>query len=169
MRENDRRVLGERIARAFSARRRTPQIENPVSTGANVNDAAKLEALQDSEIDLIALEKLRDAFFELDPEGFAYFAPKLMQFILKEADLDSLALGNLTYPLDRSPTPEYWDEFILTHWIVMSPEELTVSGEFFSLLAELTSDLSDKSSYLRAANTIHLLKKSLGNLTTGRL
>ena len=77
---------------------------------------------QDIGFDRIAVNA--DAIFWFAPAAFAYYLPGFLAAGLREDRTDSNAYDALLGVLDRSPEPDYWDDFFLPRWTLLSLDEI---------------------------------------------
>jgi len=79
-------------------------------------------AWQDVTFDLVEADA--DAVFWFAPEAFCYYLPGFLAAGPREGRWDSNAYDSLIGMLDRSPEPDYWDDFFRPRWTLLGAAEL---------------------------------------------
>ncbi|MEZ5496154.1 MAG: hypothetical protein R3F25_04910 [Gammaproteobacteria bacterium] len=99
--------------------KKTFPMENPPSI---LSDSIQLDKYERRELDLLAgktwieidcefLQVSYDIIFHLSPDAFHYYLPGICCAGLREDNKDLLVFHSIITMLDRSPVPEYWDDF----------------------------------------------------------
>lgn len=100
----------------------------------------------------------RDAFYAFTPEAFAYYLPSVLRLALQSNAADLLPADALLSILDRSPSIENWDDFLVTRLGTLRPAECNVLKEWVSALRTIPQWASGHS-LDRAFDTAVLLEK----------
>ena len=90
------------------------------------------------------VERAADAVFWFSPAAFCYYLPGFMLAGIRENRTDSNAYDALIGMLDRSPEPDYWDEFFLPRWTALSVAEIEAVSAWVEWLADREPDLLDR-------------------------
>jgi hypothetical protein len=100
----------------------------------------------------------RDAFYAFTPETFIYYLPSILLLSLHNTNRGLLPADALLQLLDRSPTIEYWDEFLVSRLLGLQTPEYEVLIDWAIALAE-TGTIESGDSLGRAFDTIYLLRQ----------
>ncbi len=103
------------------------------------------------------VEKYADAVFWFAPEAFCYYLPGFLAAGLKADRRDSNAYDALIGMLDRSAEPEYWDEFFLERWPLLSADELNAVALWVQWFEE--PDVFFPNTFERVQETLSLLQQ----------
>ena len=112
---------------------------------------------QDITFDLV--ERCADAVFWFSPEAFCYYLPGILSAGLRETRWDSNAYDAIIGCLDRSPKPEYWDDFFLPRWPLLSVEELDAVDVWVEWMESVQPNAFHENTYQRVRETLILLKR----------
>jgi hypothetical protein len=157
--DNLARAALEAIERAF-AHRRPPSImtDSKQLSDSEYEEVMSFEGLgwQDVSFDLV--ERCSDAVFWFSPEAFCFYLPGLLAAGLRERRVDANAYDSLIGMLDRSPNPDYWDDFFLPRWTLLTAEEVNVVGAWIQWLQSIEPEAFHPNTYERALETLDLLK-----------
>lgn len=99
-----------------------------------------------------------DAVFWFAPEAFCYYLPGLLAAGLKAGRTDTNAYDALIGMLDRSPEPDWWDDFFRPRWTLLGAAELDAVAGWVEWLQAVLPDAFHANSYQRALGTLDLLK-----------
>ncbi|NJS36729.1 MAG: hypothetical protein HC765_10460 [Brachymonas sp.] len=97
------------------------------------------------------------AFYSFEPQAFAYFLPSILA-LGADATQPFMPRDSLIMVLDRSPTVEYWDAFILAHLVGLQMAEYDALKQWLLILSESTDGVVEQSSIDRSFDTIDLLQ-----------
>ncbi|GLH80853.1 hypothetical protein SSBR45G_57620 [Bradyrhizobium sp. SSBR45G] len=97
-----------------------------------------------------------DAFFRFTPDAFRYYLQSILCLVAKNPDETLLVADALIDCLDRTPNPEWWDQFLLDRLCGLQMDEYDAISAWIAMLSE-SSKLYDGDSLLRAYQTIHLM------------
>jgi hypothetical protein len=116
------------------------------------------EGMRWQDVTFELVEDAPDAFFWFAPEAFCYYLPGILAAGLRDNRWDSNAYDSLIGTLDRSPEPDYWDDFFLPRFELFSPLEIDAIAAWVKWLESVQPDAYLANSYARALETLHLLK-----------
>ena len=121
-------------------------------------EAMSFQGLSWQDLTFAQVEQCPDAVFWFAPEAFCYYLPGILAAGLKENRWDSNAYGSLIGFLDRSPEPDYWDDFFLPRWTLLSVEEIEAVAAWARWLAIVQPDETHGNTYDRVQDTLTLLE-----------
>lgn len=104
-------------------------------------------------------EKYFDVTNLLSPEAFCYFLPGLMKASLEENQPNLISVVNIITMLDRSPKPDWWDDFFVARWPLFTLSEYKVIQDWIFWLASSENSSHSDDSLERALETLDLLIK----------
>jgi hypothetical protein len=104
-----------------------------------------------------------DAVFWFGPEAFCYYLPGILAAGLKDNRTDSNAYDSLIGMLDRSPEPDYWDDFFLPRWTLLTPAEVESVAAWARWLEVVEPEAFPSNTYERVQVTLTLLKEKHGD------
>lgn len=104
------------------------------------------------------VERNADAVFWFAPEAFCYYLPGMLAAGLRENRCDTNAYDALIGMLDRSPAPEYWDDFFLPRWTLLSAAEIDAVAAWARWLEAVQPGAFHGNTYERVRTTLALLK-----------
>lgn len=104
------------------------------------------------------IERCADAVFWFAPKAFCYYLPGFLSAGLKENRTDTNAYDSLVGMLDRSPEPDYWDDFFLPRWTSLSMREIDAVSAWAQWLACVEPGLSGGNASQRVLDTLTLLR-----------
>lgn len=111
-----------------------------------------------TDVDFELVERCPDAVFWFSPEAFCYYLPGILSAGLRETRWDSNAYASIIGLLDRSPESEYWDDFFLPRWPLLSVEELDAVVVWVDWLESVQPDAYHENTYQRVRDTLTILK-----------
>lgn len=152
--------LKNKIKEAFSPRKK-PSIFLDSSKVISIDDDAK-DALWfcNKNIESISLNDWNihhGAFYAFNPEAFIYFLPSVLILSLDEDGDNLIPACSFLDILDRTPNPEYWDDFFIDRLCKLTKEEYSVIKEW--LIEKSQKSLWNEESLGRAFDTVSLLEK----------
>jgi hypothetical protein len=106
-----------------------------------------------------SLELYFEAINWFSPDAFCYFLPGIIITSIREKS-DLLMCDSIIYMLDRSPNIEYWDDYFIERWSLLTRQECDAVQNW--LLWLLDNSISyDGITIDRAFETLELLKSRL--------
>lgn len=103
-------------------------------------------------------ERCFDVISWLSPLAFCYYLPGIMISAIKDNEPDLIVVISIISMLDRSPNPDYWDEFFIKRWTLLTPDECSVVQRWIFWLSSFTTSMNSDS-LIRALETLDLLIK----------
>lgn len=104
------------------------------------------------------VDRYADAVFWFAPEAFCYYLPGFLAAGLQADRRDSNAFDALIGMLDRSAEPDYWDEFFVERWPLLSVDELDAVVLWMRWFEE--PDVFFPNTFERVQATLSLLKQN---------
>ena len=147
------------IDAAFADRTRpTVMSDSKQLSDVEYEEVMSFEGMTWREVTFAQIEKNADAVFWFAPEAFCYYLPGFLAAGLKENRTDTNAYDSLIGMLDRSPEPDYWDDFFLPRWTLLSVAEVEAVRCWVRWLACVLPNAFQPNSYARAGDTLTLLQ-----------
>ncbi|MDH3660351.1 MAG: hypothetical protein OEU92_10015, partial [Alphaproteobacteria bacterium] len=109
---------------------------------AEYDEVMSFEGLNWRDVRFDLVERAADAVFWFAPEAFCYYLPGLLAAGIKEKRTDSNAYDALIGMLERSPEPDYWDDFFRPRWTLLTVEEIDAVSAWVRWLALVESDVA---------------------------
>ena len=103
------------------------------------------------------IDQNADALFWFSPEAFCYYLPGFLSAGLKENRWQTNAYDAILTMLDRSPEPDYWDDFFAPRWTRLTVVELQAVAAWLRWLETVDPDTVYANTYDRAHDTLTLL------------
>ncbi len=158
MSKHDEVVLAETIRQVF-AYREPPTI---LSTSSQLSQTESLNlaifaGFEWDKVDGDMWEKYFDLISLLSPEAFCYYLPGICNASLREHRPDLIVVSAVIGMLDRSPSPEWWDDFFLQRWPQLTAQECRAIQEWVWWLTSLPGTSYEEESLMRALHTLELL------------
>ncbi|MFT4926753.1 MAG: hypothetical protein ACI8WB_002851 [Phenylobacterium sp.] len=116
------------------------------------------EDLTNSNLTIADLEDNFSVMYWFTPEAYCYFLPGILIAGLKAHRDDLLIYDSIVNLLDRSPEPDYWDEFFIDRWQLLTNDEIEIIQEWLLWLTSQNSPYDDIS-LGRCFDTLELLVK----------
>lgn len=147
------------IARAF-ADRAPPSVmtDSQQLSDLEYEEVMSFQGMRWQEVEFDQIEKNADAVFWFSPEAFCYYLPGLLAGGLKENRWDTNAYDALFGMLDRSPEPDYWDDFFLPRWTLLSVEEIEAVRSWVRWFESVQPEAFQSNTYERVEETLTLLQ-----------
>jgi hypothetical protein len=147
------------INRSF-AHRLPPSVltDSTQLTDGEYGEVMSFQGMIWQDVTFAELERFSDAVFWFSPEAFCYYLPGILAAGLKENRCDCNAYDSLIGCLDRSPEPDYWDDFFLPRWPLLSLEEIDAVVAWARWLEIVQPDEICGNTYERVQDTLALLK-----------
>lgn len=147
------------IEDAFGERARpTVMTDSLQLSDAEYAEVMSFDGLAWPEVTFEQIEVNADAVFWFAPEAFCYYLPGFLAAGLRSGRWDANAYDALIGMLDRSPEPEYWDDFFQPRWTLLTGPELDAVAAWVRCFAAAEPDAFHANSYERALATLALLK-----------
>jgi len=149
-----------KLIEAAFARRAPPAVMTDSLQLSDVEYAEVMafDGLAWPEVTFAQVEAYADAVFWFAPEAFCYYLPGFLAAGLKEARWDTNAYDSLIGMLDRSPEPDYWDDFFRPRWTLLSAAETDAVAAWVRWFEAVQPDAFHDNTYERALATLALLK-----------
>jgi len=154
-------ALCNKVRTAFYWRKYPSRISiHSDSSASNTDDAFKIAEHYDDDIGMDVFETYGDAFFDFSDEAYNFFLPKLIISSLRSNSGINLPVSSVLLYLDRSPTPEYWDEGLLGTFGTQTDQELEAVHDWLNWLYLNSNDADDRETLERSKITIELIRAS---------
>jgi hypothetical protein len=111
-----------------------------------------------SSITATQLERHFEVVYWLTPDAFCYYLPGIFSAGIKENKPSLIVNHSLVGMLDRSPTPDSWDDFFEARWLQLTPMECEATQEWLLWLASFENSHSEHS-LTRAFETLQILRE----------
>ena len=147
------------IGRAFAGREMPPTLTD--SLQLSDSEYAEVMSFRGLRWENVTFEQVRqcpDVVFWFSPEAFGYYLPGILAAGLTEARCDSNAYDSIIGMLDRSPEPDYWDDFFVPRWTRFSVDEIDGVAAWLDWLQAVQPDEAFSDTYRRAQDTLALLR-----------
>lgn len=145
---------------AFQWRKRPAQFAELVKLSEDeLSELSAITCLEWTEVTAEIWEKNFDVISILSPEAYCYYLPGVMKASVEDGYSNLVVVSNVIAELDRSPTPEWWDDFFLSHWPKFTVPEYKAIQEWIFWLSSLENSPYTDDSLDRALETINLLIK----------
>lgn len=113
------------------------------------------------------IERCADAVFWFAPEAFCYYLPGFLCAGLQENRTDTNTYDALIGMLDRSPEPDYWDDFFLPRWTLLSVGEIDAVSAWARWLLSVDPSVAGGKIAQRVQDTLTLLRWNAESTKTG--
>jgi len=149
------------ILDAFGERRRPISIiESKQLSDHEIAEFSAFGSLSWNEVNGDLWHQHFDIVSFLSPEAFCYFLPGVLKASFEENEPNLIVVSSIINMLDRSAQPEWWDEFFLARWSLLTiPEGEVIQAWLFWLSTLKNRSYSDES-LERASMTLSLLKNN---------
>lgn len=108
------------------------------------------------------LEIYSDAIYLISPKYFCYFLPGVLYSSVKENETNLIVIHTIISMLDRSPTPETWDNIFLERWTLLTNKEYLIVQEWMLWLSNSgSSPFIYDNSCLRVIESLELLMQGV--------
>ncbi|WP_156829853.1 hypothetical protein [Methylovulum miyakonense] len=158
---NEMNELINSIKSAFGWRSRPAILSNSkqLSSG-DKSDLLTIGNLKWEEVTCEDWEKNFDVISLFSPEAFCYYLPGVYKASIEENLANLIVVSNIIDSLDRSPTPEWWDDWFLKRWPLLTLPEYKVTQDWIWWLSSFKNSQFSDDSLMRALHTIELLSKN---------
>lgn len=110
------------------------------------------------EVKITHVDEAPDAVFWFSPAAFCYYLPGFLAAGLRENNVDSKAFDSIIGCLDRSPEPDYWDDFFRPRFVQFRASELDAISAWVCWMEMVQPDAFHENTYQRVRDTLELLK-----------
>ncbi|NNE82976.1 MAG: hypothetical protein HKN28_03300 [Alphaproteobacteria bacterium] len=149
----------EKIVQAFAGRTAPSVMTDSMQlSDAEYAEVRSFEGLRWQDVTFDQIQQCPDAVFWFAPEAFCYYLPGIMSAGLKEKRTDTNAYDSLIGCLNRSPEPNYWDDFFLPRWPLLTAAEVDAVAAWAQWLEIVEPDAYHTNTYERVQDTLTLLK-----------
>lgn len=147
------------IERAFD-QRPPPLImtESVQLSDAEYEEVMSFEGLRWQDIQFDQVENDADAVFWFSPEAFCYYLPGFLAAGLRANRCDTNAYDSLIGMLDRSPEPDYWDDFFRPRWTLLTVGELDAVKIWMSWFKTMEPESFQGNIFERVQDTLTMLQ-----------
>ncbi|VXC32202.1 conserved hypothetical protein [Burkholderia sp. 8Y] len=92
--------------------------------------------------------------------AFCYYLPGVLKCSMEERAPSLIVVHSVISMLDRSPNPEWWDDFFRNRWTLLTNKECTVVQEWLFWINSLNDSGFDETTIERSLDTLQLLIRS---------
>lgn len=100
-----------------------------------------------------------NVFYLLSAEAFCYYLPAILILSIEENASNLLSIDCIIGSLDRSLTPEWWDQSFIDRWTLLTEQELIVIQNWLLWLVDIGGLPFAGDKLSRSFDTLELLKK----------
>ncbi len=151
----------DQIRRSFASREAPTEItDSKQLSDIEYEEVMSFSALSWSEVSFDQIERNADAIFWFSPDAFCYYLPGFLSVGLRDQRTDSNAYDALIGMLDRSPEPEYWDDFFAPRFSQLSRPELRALAAWVDWLESQLPDGFHPGTYERVRVTLLFLEEA---------
>lgn len=148
-----------RIEAAFSSRPPPAAMSDSKQlSDVEYDEVMSFDGRRWQEIGFDQVSDCADAVFWFAPDAFAYYLPGFLAAGLRERRTDSNAYDALLGMLDRSPEPDYWDDFFRSRWTLLSADEIEAVRAWLDWFAAIDPVVFETVSRERVDDTLILLR-----------
>lgn len=150
--------LIEKIEKAFSHRKSPRDVVEEGHPQTDIYESAShFSGLSWRDITCDLLDQHHDAIFGFNPDAFCYYLPGIYIAGIKENRGDLLIYSTLVNMLDRSNTPNSWDDFFIERWAALTDKECQASQEWLVWLSAIESIFYYGNELSRAFDTLEII------------
>lgn len=161
MHELDSMKLANQILESFAGRPKPSSATLAlVPNTCEYEDAKFFEGKDWRDVDIESLKEHSDAVYGFAPEAFCYYLPGVMVASIKASNARLSVIDALIGSLDRSPNPDYWDEFFVARWPLLNEREVRAVQQWVLWLLEADPVYFESDALGRAMDTLDLLIKT---------
>ena len=124
---------------------------------AEHDEVMSFEGVHWRDVTFDAIVDNADAIFWFSPEAFCFYLPGFLAAGLEAGRTDSNAYDALIGMLDRSPVPEYWDDFFAPRWTLLTAEEIEAVAAWATWLHAIEPSAFRDNAFERVQETLSLL------------
>lgn len=122
-------------------------------------DAGHFEGKEWKAVDLNLIMRNQDAIYAFTPQAFLYYLPAFLTVPVLENRPELLTNQAIVTMLDRSPNTEFWDQFFVDRFSVLTDQELSALEGWILWLTDSGSGYFSDESLSQSLPTIDLLRK----------
>lgn len=149
--------LDEIIGAAFEQRAKPRNVVPRWHPDTHEYEEARLFKGKDWRVlDTFFLKENSDAIYAFTPEAFCYYLPAFLIAGMDRGQDGYFLADSVIRMLDRSPNPEFWDEFFLKRWCALREAECLAVQEWLVYLSE-SAEGRDAEDLSRSFDTMQLL------------
>lgn len=155
------------IEHAFDWRNRPDLLTGPNELSSDEREAVeRIGAHTWKKITADQWERDFDAVSWLSPLAFCYYLPSIFKVSIEENNPNIIVASTIISMLDRSPCPEWWDDYFSSRWCRLNVRECEVVKEWLFWLssAEVSSHSDD--SLERCLVTVDLITSTNNSATS---
>ena len=150
----------ELIRSAFANRDAPTEITvSKQSSGIEYEEIMRFDGLRWQDVSVILVEQASDSVFWFSPEAFCYYLPGALSAGLSAGRSDLMYFDALIGCLDRSPEPDYWDDFFYPRFTLLSSEEIDAVSAWARWMELLEPERYHEFTYQRVQGTLDLLRR----------
>jgi hypothetical protein len=146
------------IQRAFAGRSRPATLTD--SHELTLMELAELESFSRLNWDQVTCadwEKYFDVVNWFSPDAFCYYLPGICGATIAENEPNLIVVSSILSMLDRSPKPEWWDDYFIARWTHLTEQECRAIQEWILWLSAFDAFSYSDDSLTRALQTLDLL------------
>jgi hypothetical protein len=148
-----------RIEAAFNGRAAPEEMSDSMQlSDAEYDEVMAFAGMRWQDLGFDLVERNADAIFWFSPAAFAFYLPGFLAAGICEGRTDSNAYDAIVGMLDRSPEPDWWDDFFCPRWALLTTDELEAVAAWVDWLRREQADAFHPNSYDRARATLALLR-----------
>ena len=123
------------------------------------NEILSIRDMHWSDISCELLDRYYDIDIWLSSEAFIYYLPGILTAGIKQDNHNLLVYSHIIGNLDRMPVPEYWDDYFLRRWPLLTIKELEAVEEWVFWIKQRDAINYYPNTFDRVYATLTLLKK----------
>lgn len=148
------------VERAFAHRMPPAEMSDSKQlSDVEYEEVMSFEGLTWREVTFRHVEQACDAVFWFSPEAFCYYLPGVLSAGLREGSTGLNYFDSLIGCLDRSPMPEYWDDFFLPRFTLLTTQEIDALSAWVDWMELCEPDGFMPYTYGRVRETLALLRE----------
>jgi len=149
----------QRINVAFAERSPPTALSDSLQlSDSEYDEVMAFEGLGWQDVTFDQIWQMPDVVFWFSPAAFGYYLPGILAAGLREARFDTDAYDAIIGMLDRSPEPDYWDDFFAPRWSLLSVDEIDAVVAWLEWLQAVQPDEVYSGTYRRVRDTLALLR-----------
>lgn len=150
----------ELIQSAFSDRAPPKEMtDSKQISDSEYAEVMSFEGLKWQEVSVSLVAQAPDAVFWFSPEAFCYYLPGVLTAGLRAQRSDLLYFDSLIGCLDRSPEPDYWDDFFYPRFTLLSAKEIDAVAAWAHWMEVVEPEGYHEFTYQRVQGTLELLRQ----------
>ncbi|MFC5474673.1 hypothetical protein [Paraherbaspirillum soli] len=129
---------------------------------AELDDVLAISRLDWREVTSEKWEQYFDVICWLSPLAFCFYLPGIFKATIDDNEPNLIVVGSIVSMLDRSPKPEWWDDFFLPRWTLLTEPECRVTQEWILWLSNFGNAALSDDALERSLQTLELLISKRG-------